>query len=33
LLFSAHLPKTYWVDAVLTECYLINRLPSQILDF
>jgi hypothetical protein len=33
LLFSAHLPNTYWADAVLTSCYLINRLPSRILDF
>jgi hypothetical protein len=33
LLFSAHLPKTYWADAVLTGCYLINRLLSRILDF
>jgi hypothetical protein len=33
LLFPAQLPKTYWSDAVLTACYLINRLPSRILNF
>ncbi|XP_043725671.1 uncharacterized protein LOC122672240 [Telopea speciosissima] len=29
LLFSGQLPKSYWSDAVLTSCYLINRLPSK----
>jgi Reverse transcriptase (RNA-dependent DNA polymerase)/Integrase core domain/gag-polypeptide of LTR copia-type/GAG-pre-integrase domain len=33
LLFSAHLPNHYWADAILTGCYLINRLPSHILEF
>jgi Reverse transcriptase (RNA-dependent DNA polymerase)/Integrase core domain/gag-polypeptide of LTR copia-type/GAG-pre-integrase domain len=33
LLFSANLPKIYWSYAVLTGCYLINRLPSRVLDF
>jgi transposase InsO family protein len=33
LLFSGNLPKNYWADAVLTGCYLINRLPSRVLDF
>jgi gag-polypeptide of LTR copia-type/Integrase core domain/GAG-pre-integrase domain len=33
LLFSANLPKDYWSYAVLTGCYLINRLPSRVLDF
>jgi Reverse transcriptase (RNA-dependent DNA polymerase) len=33
LLFSGNLPKYFWADAVLTSCYLINRLPSRILDY
>jgi Reverse transcriptase (RNA-dependent DNA polymerase)/Integrase core domain/gag-polypeptide of LTR copia-type/GAG-pre-integrase domain len=33
LLFSANMPKEYWAVAVRTACYLINRLPSRILEF
>ena len=33
LLFSANVPKYFWGDAVLTACYLINRLPTKILNF
>jgi hypothetical protein len=33
LLFAGNLPKPFWADAVLTSCYLINRLPSRILDY
>jgi Integrase core domain/GAG-pre-integrase domain len=33
LLFSANLSKTYWSDAILTACYLINHLSSHIFDF
>lgn len=33
LLFSGNLPKKFWADAVLTSCYLINRLPSRILNY
>ena len=32
LLFHMHVPKQFWSDAVLTACYLINRMPSSILD-
>ena len=31
LLFQHEVPKRFWVEAVLTACYLINRLPSIIL--
>ena len=30
LLFSVSAPKSYWGDAVLTNTYLINRLPTRI---
>ena len=31
MLFQMQVPKSYWSDAVLTACYLINRMPSTIL--
>ncbi|KAG7588726.1 Integrase catalytic core [Arabidopsis suecica] len=32
MLFEKHMPKRFWGDAVLTSCYLINRLPTRILN-
>jgi len=31
LLFHMHLSKTFWGHAVLTACFLINRLPTSVL--
>ena len=31
LKFHMCVPKSYWSDAVLTACHLINRMPSTIL--
>ena len=33
LLFQGNVPKSYQGEVVLTTTYIINRLPSQILDF
>ena len=32
LLFQNHVPKRFWGEALLTATYLINRLPTKILD-
>ena len=32
LLFQMHVPKHLWVDAVSTACFLINRMPSLVLN-
>ncbi|KAG7559386.1 Reverse transcriptase RNA-dependent DNA polymerase [Arabidopsis thaliana x Arabidopsis arenosa] len=32
MLFEKHMPKRFWGDAVLTSCYLINRIPPRILN-
>ncbi|CAH9142136.1 unnamed protein product [Cuscuta epithymum] len=31
--FHAHLPIDFWGECVLTSCYLINRLPSPVLEY
>ena len=33
LLFQMHVPKHFWADAVSTSCFLINRMPSFVLDW
>ncbi|RVX04977.1 Retrovirus-related Pol polyprotein from transposon TNT 1-94 [Vitis vinifera] len=33
LMFSMNVPKLFWGQAVLTEAYLINRMPSRVLKF
>ncbi|PNY03792.1 ubiquitin carboxyl-terminal hydrolase 12-like protein [Trifolium pratense] len=32
LLINAHAPSKFWADAILTSCYLINRMPSSVLN-
>ena len=32
MLFSAQAPKPFWGEAILTAAYLINRLPTQVLN-
>jgi hypothetical protein len=32
LLLHGNVPSQFWGDAVLTACYLINRMPSSVLD-
>jgi transposase InsO family protein len=32
LLSQMHVPKQFWTEAVLTACYLINRMPSSVLE-
>ncbi|KAI3765987.1 hypothetical protein L2E82_16034 [Cichorium intybus] len=32
MLFHAHVPSSYWVDAFTSAVFIINRLPSKVLD-
>lgn len=32
LLLHGHVPQTFWGDALLTACYLINRMSSSVLN-
>lgn len=33
LMFSMNVPKFLWGDAILTACYLINRMPTRVLKY
>lgn len=33
LMLATHVPKFFWGEAVLTATYLVNRMPSRVLDF
>uniref|UniRef100_A0A0V0GJR5 Putative ovule protein n=1 Tax=Solanum chacoense TaxID=4108 RepID=A0A0V0GJR5_SOLCH len=33
LIFTSGVPKFLWGEALLTSTYLINRMPSRVLDF
>lgn len=32
-MFTSNIPKSFWGDAVITECYLINKMPTRIHNF
>lgn len=32
-MFSMHVPKRFWGEAILPASYLINRMPSQVLKY
>jgi len=33
LMFSMNTPKYLWGEAILTACYLINRMPTRVLNY
>ena len=33
LLFQMHVPKHFWADVVSTACFLINKMPSSVLNW
>ena len=33
IMLQMHVPKKFWSYGILTATYIINRLPSQVLDF
>ena len=33
IMFQMNVPKKFWSYGILTATYIINRLPSQVLDF
>ena len=33
LLFQIHVPKHFWADVVSIACFLINRMPSSVLNW
>jgi len=32
-MFTTNVPKQFWGDAILTASYLINRMPSKVLNY
>ena len=33
LLYQMHVPKNYWANAISTTCFLINKMPSYVLNW
>ena len=33
LMFHMNVPTHFWEDAILTSCYLINRMPTRVLNY
>ena len=33
IMFTTNIPKQFWGDSILTACYLINRMPTQVLNY